>query len=212
MVKNKRIEFLAELTKGFHTVLDIGSDHGLVLLKAFENNYIQKAIASDIREKPLNQAKINLKNYPVEFIQSDGFLRIDKPFDCAVIAGMGSHLITNILKKSPEGQQIYILQPNDKPEKLRHFLSLHQFKIIDEFVIFDKHYYPIIVMTKGDQILSNEDLILGPILRKKPEAILYYKHRIKTLKPILTQADTLRKQTIDSLITLYEKGLQSLIE
>ncbi len=42
MARNKRISFLAELTKGFKTVLDIGTDHGLVLLEAFKKAILKK--------------------------------------------------------------------------------------------------------------------------------------------------------------------------
>ena len=55
----KRIDFLASLTKGYQNVIDIGTDHGLVLKKAFEKGYIKSAIATDINPKPLNSARIN---------------------------------------------------------------------------------------------------------------------------------------------------------
>ena len=52
-----RISFIAKLTKGYDTVIDIGSDHGLVLKYALDNNFIKHAIASDINEGPLNRAR-----------------------------------------------------------------------------------------------------------------------------------------------------------
>ncbi|WBL31401.1 SAM-dependent methyltransferase [Candidatus Phytoplasma sacchari] len=47
----KRIYFIATLLKGYNVVLDIGTDHGLVLKKAFDLKYIKKAIATDRAKK-----------------------------------------------------------------------------------------------------------------------------------------------------------------
>lgn len=52
-----RIAFIGELTKGYETVIDIGSDHGLVLKYALDHKYIKHAVASDINKGPLNHAK-----------------------------------------------------------------------------------------------------------------------------------------------------------
>ena len=71
MIKNNRIDALVEKTKGINTLLDIGCDHGYVILEAFKKDYIKKAIASDINIKPLRSAENNLKEYPVEFILGD---------------------------------------------------------------------------------------------------------------------------------------------
>ena len=73
-----RIDLIVSLTKGYDTVLDIGTDHGLVLKKALDLGYIKKGIASDINKEPLNQAKENLSSYPVSFYLSDGFKNIRK--------------------------------------------------------------------------------------------------------------------------------------
>ncbi|TNF07749.1 MAG: SAM-dependent methyltransferase, partial [Bacillota bacterium] len=162
MARNKRISFLAELTKGYHKVLDIGTDHGLVLKKAFEKGYIQEAIASDINEKPLNQARRNLKNYPVHYVTSDGFLAINESFDLAVIAGMGAYLICDILNHAPKHDVTYILQANDKHEILRKYLMDHGFKIIDEYLVDDKFPYLILIVKRGSMILSEDELYLGP--------------------------------------------------
>lgn len=202
MARNKRIKFLAELTKGYDYVLDIGTDHGLVLLEAFKKGYIKKAIASDLREEPLNQAKKNLNNYDVDFVLSDGFKQIDKPVDLAIIAGMGSYLMTDILS-DVEKDITYILQANDKHHVLREFLANNHFSIEDEFVIHDKFYYVIMIVKKGQMELLEDDLYLGPKLKYKPEAKLYYQHKIKQYEKILIKADDERKKELLKLIKIY---------
>ena len=56
-----RIELLSSFTKGFDTICDIGCDHGYVIIDALNKYGIKHAIAADINEGPLNQAKKNAK-------------------------------------------------------------------------------------------------------------------------------------------------------
>jgi tRNA (adenine22-N1)-methyltransferase len=202
MARNKRIKYLAELTKGYDRVLDIGTDHGLVLLEAFKIGYIKSAIASDLREEPLNQAKKNLKQYEVEFVLSDGFENIKTSYDLAIIAGMGSYLITDIMKKAPK-DKTYILQANDKHHVLRKFLSENGFYLEDEYVIHDKFYYVIMIVKKGKMNILPEDLYLGPKLKHKAEAIPYYQHKIKQYEKVLPKTDDDRKDELLKLINIY---------
>ncbi|MBE0700529.1 MAG: SAM-dependent methyltransferase [Acholeplasmataceae bacterium] len=206
MVKNNRLSLLAELSKGFHTVLDIGTDHGLVLKEAIDFGFIQKGIASDLRESPLKQARKNLKNYPIDFIKSDGFLAIDKPFDLAIIAGMGSYLIADIMKNAPEGNHMYILQANDKVEYLRKFLQDNHFDIIDEFLVFEKRFYVILKVTRGEMALSESDLYLGPILKKKPNSKPYYDYKAQQIKKVINRTDDDRKKHLEKLYDIYHNS------
>ena len=128
-VVNNRILHIASLTKGYNTVIDIGSDHGLVLKKAFDLGFIKKGIATDINEGPLNQAKSNLKDYNVNYYLSDGFKNINEIYDLAIITGMGPNLIFNIIKNEIK-ENDFILGPNQKPYLLRKLLLENNFKII----------------------------------------------------------------------------------
>jgi tRNA (adenine22-N1)-methyltransferase len=204
MARNKRISFLAELTKGYDRVLDIGTDHGLVLLKAFEKGYIKEAIATDLREKPLKQAEKNLKNYPVTYILSDGFLTVKNPFDLAIIAGMGAYLIADIMNQAPEGNQVYILQANDKIDMLREYLGSHGFKIIDEYLVQDRFFYVILKVIRGVMLLNEEDLYLGPILKNKPEALEYYARKAQQIEKILPGADRERQIELEKMIKIFK--------
>lgn len=196
MIKNNRINALVEATKGINTLLDIGSDHGLVIKHALDKNYINKAIAADISNNALNQARSNLEKYQVIFKVSDGFENINNAFDGVVIAGMGSETIKKILNKAPKENKIYILQPNGKYDILRKYLNDNNFKIIDETIIFDKFYYIIIKAKRGEMKLSNEDIYLGPILRTKKSSISYYENLLKINRNILSKIQGNNKGTI----------------
>jgi tRNA (adenine22-N1)-methyltransferase len=203
MARSKRILWLADLCKGYDTVLDIGTDHGLVLKSAFEKGLIQKAIATDLRDKPLQSAKNNLKNYPVQFVISDGFLAVGEPFDLAIIAGMGAHLINDILDHRPFGDYDMILQANDKVHLLRRYLMEHGLMITDEWVIHDHFYYVIIKATKGAMQLSDDDILVGPILKTKPEAQAFYHHKLKLIDKIMKTADDMKLEELKRLRQAY---------
>lgn len=206
MARSKRIQWLARMIEGAHTVLDIGTDHGWVLKEAFENGWIQKAIASDINEQPLRRARKNLKDHPVTFVSSDGFSQIKDPFDAVVIAGMGSFLIGQILRMAPKDAHIrYILQANDKIPYLRQFLVDHGFEIIDEEVLFEKHHYVAIIAKRGHMDLSQEDLLLGPLLKQKPESKAYYAYKAEQIRKIYHKTDQKRQEAFDKMLEIYDK-------
>ncbi len=205
MARNKRIKFLASLLQGYEKVLDMGSDHGYVLEEAFKKGYIQKGIASDVREMPLKRSLKTLENYPVRGILSDGFLAISEPFDAAVIAGMGAYLIADIMRHAPLHDAVYILQPNDKYAYLRNALNDMGFEIIDEHIVDDKFFYIIFIVKKGKQQLSREDIFLGPFLKHKKEATPYYERRISLIKQIIAKAGD---STEEELKEEYEYLLQ----
>lgn len=181
-----RLDLIVSFLKdGYNTLLDIGTDHGYTILKAFQKGYIKDAIASDLRLNPLLEAKKNLKNFPVEYVQSDGFLNIlDKDFDVVVISGMGSYLISEIMNKRPNKDITYILQSNDKIDILRKFISNHNLFIINEDVVFDKFYYVVLKVVEGFSFLTDEDIFLGPILKNNKKAYNYYVHQLKVIKDI----------------------------
>ncbi len=203
MARSKRILGLADLCKGYDTVLDIGTDHGLVLRTAFEKGYIRHAIASDLREQPLKSAQKNLKDYPAQCVISDGFLAIESQFDLVMIAGMGAYLISDILEHAPIGQYDLILQPNDKVHVLRSYLMENQWKITDEWVIHDHFYYVIIKATRGKMNLSDDDILVGPILKTKPEAQDFYKHKLKLIEKIMKTSDETKLQELKRLHQAY---------
>jgi tRNA (adenine22-N1)-methyltransferase len=143
----KRIPFIASLTKNYDTVVDIGTDHGLVLKNAFQKGYIKQAIAADIRLKPLLQAKKNLINYPITFCLSDGFQNICQDFDLALICGMGTYTITKILSKAPDKTKHFILGSQSNQDDLQEWLLRNDFQILAEYYLFDIFSYHFLKVT-----------------------------------------------------------------
>lgn len=210
MIKNKRLDFIASLIdKNTNTLLDIGTDHGYLIKKAFDNNLIQNAIATDINELPLNNAKSNLLNYPVKYILTDGFKGINDSYDTVVIAGMGGSLIADILKDAKDDQNIkYILQANNKLENLREWLNNNNFEILDEHVIFDKLFYVVLEVKRGSMNLTNEEILLGPILKSKENSLSYYKYLYDWYNTIIRKHKLTNVDLVDKA-NLIKKHIES---
>lgn len=204
----KRIDFIAELAKGYDTVIDIGSDHGLVLKKAIDNGYVKQGLATDIQIGPLNAAKKTLTGYPVEFYLSDGFKSVDKSFDLAIITGMGAHLITDIMAGATE-DATYLLGANEKIEVLRLWLCKHQYQIIDEYVIYDDFYYVFLKVIKGSMTMSDVQIYTGIYLPKKKAAKDYYLHKVKHYQDISSKATGKKQEMYMRILTYFKDAFDN---
>ena len=210
MARNKRIQAIVEALQGYHTVLDIGTDHGYVLKDALDLNYIQKGIASDLREKPLQKAKERLKNYPVTFYQSDGFLSIDIPFDVAVIAGMGSYTIIDILKNRPDLKEDLLVMPHDNIDVLRRYLAENNFMIDYEKIIYDRHFYTLFKIKRGKMILSEKEIHTGfhSVIDSTYQAYLLYV--IKHYEHLVQVSTHDKKTYLENILTYFKEVLHDI--
>lgn len=210
MARNKRIQAIVEALQGYHTVLDIGTDHGYVLKDALDLNYIQKGIASDLREKPLQKAKERLKNYPVTFYQSDGFLSIDIPFDVAVIAGMGSYTIIDILKNRPDLKEDLMVMPHDNIDVLRRYLAENNFMIDYEKIIYDRHFYTLFKIKRGKMILSEKEIHTGfhSVIDSTYQAYLLYV--IKHYEHLVQVSTYDKKAYLKNILTYFKEVLHDI--
>lgn len=201
-----RLDFIASLTHGFDVVIDIGSDHGLVLKKAFDLKLIKKGIATDLNIGPLNASKKTLTGYPVEFYLSDGLKDVKSDFDLGIITGMGPYLINDIMKLAPKNKT-YILGANEKIEVLRQALVENGFMIVDEHVIYDDFYYVFLIVTGGNMVLNEDELYLGPILKTKKGAKNYFIYKKDYYSGLIKKAKGLRKKEFEKLYTIYLNAL-----
>ena len=190
----QRIELLASLAKGSNSLLDLGCDHAYVLIDAIKKYNVKSGIASDVSDGPLNLAKENIiKNNllnNIKLIKSNFFKNINEYFDTCIIAGMGGLLIKDIINNSLDklDDKKLILEPNNNREVLRHFLNENNFKIIDEYSLYDSNkYYEIIVVIKGSESLTDFELNYGPILlqKRKNDFIKYYKFKYDFLSNVI---------------------------
>ncbi len=199
MIKNKkmkldkRILLCAKTVRPGSRVADIGTDHAYLVIWLVLNNLVSYAIACDLREGPLLNAKENIKKYDVqeniETRLSDGLDNInDNEVDDIVIAGMGGELIINIIKRADwlkNKEKHLVLQPMSAEQELREFLASEGYMIKSEqaVVSYGKVYTVMSVFYEGnikimDKLYPYIGLLKDNLTR---EAYLYIEKEIRNL-------------------------------
>ncbi|MBE6140636.1 MAG: SAM-dependent methyltransferase [Firmicutes bacterium] len=201
---SKRIITLASLIDKDAFVLDIGTDHAYLPIYLYQKNITKKIIASDISLNVLKYATNNLRKYNLDkrilLKQSDGFKNIKEKVDIAIIAGMGTTTIKNILKY-PELPKTIIIQSNNELDKLRKYMLEKNYKIIKEIAINDKNkYYVIIKYQKGKDNLSEDEIEFGK------------NNNLDYMKYLLQKNEVIYKQSKDERYLNKIKRLKTIIE
>lgn len=208
---------------------DVGTDHGYIPIALIQRQKIKSAIAMDINKGPLARAQDNIASARLgDYIQtrlSDGVAALGEgEADSILIAGMGGELVIHILS---EGEKVckaaseLILQPQSDIRKVREYLRLHHYKIVDEDMICeDGKYYPmmrVINVELDNAWMKMEEQtrvacdIYGPLLLRNGNPVLrrflVRQHRQLTQILQTLQAQT-RSEKIETRIAEVSEELQ----
>ncbi len=137
---DKRLECIAGMVQPCHTLADIGTDHGKLVVALLRRGLCKQAYACDINAQPLAKAQAAIAHaglgQAAQTILCDGLAGLaEKPCEQVIIAGMGGELIAAILQRSPlagRGDIRYLLQPMTKPQVLRAYLYANGMPILEE--------------------------------------------------------------------------------
>ena len=200
MKLDSRLMAIADLVRKDKVFADIGTDHAYLPVYLVEKGIINKAIASDLRVGPLENAKDAVVSYgyseQIELRLSDGLdnFREDEAQEIAV-AGMGGLLISSFIQRTQwlKNENIHlILQPMTHVEELRKTLFDNGFVIDREVVAKDGDKLYIILSVyyyAGQTAYTDLDLIVGKLpynndeLSKEYLKKIYNKH-IKKLNAL----------------------------
>lgn len=141
-----RLALVASFVRQGAKLADIGTDHAYLPVFLVNSGVCPSAIASDVREGPLERAKLTAHTFGAEkkirFSLADGLAGISSTqADDIVIAGMGGELITEIILhcawlKNPAKH--IVLQPMTAQNELHDFLCENGFTIEKESVVTEK--------------------------------------------------------------------------
>ena len=127
---NDRLKKVGDLVDTNSSILDIGCDHALLDIYLVNNKKVEKAIASDVNEGPLKNAKENLKKYQledkIELRLGDGLDTYTDDIDTVIVSGMGGRTIIGMFKYKPsivKKINTLILSPNNYQEDVRRFFT-----------------------------------------------------------------------------------------
>ena len=177
-----RLSMIAEMLGTCTSCADIGSDHGRLGAFMLQNRRCERMCLTDISAPSLDKARKLIALLGLEektgFYVGDGALALEEKVDAAVIAGMGGETISEILENSAgklTGARL-ILQPNVAAPQLRRCLNRCGYRIQDEALVRDgRRIYVVIEAVPGEQLLSDAEYEVGPvILKKRPEALRDY--------------------------------------
>lgn len=188
MKLSNRLELVASMVDDNSNIIDVGCDHAylsIYLAKTLKNVNIT---ASDIKERPLESAKENIKKYHLEnkikVELKDGITNIDSNIDTVIISGVGGILITNILNpKYLDNVETIILSPNNEFELVRDHLRKIGFYPEVEKLITDKDItYLVIKAKRGNKKFNN---LFGVLKNNELETIYYFNKRSLNNKKII---------------------------
>lgn len=202
-----RLQAAASLVRQGAVVADIGSDHAYLPIYLCQSGRISKAIASDINEGPVENAKENIAANSlcekITAIRANGLQGLESyPFDTVCVCGMGGELIFDIIncetvkKRRPE----LILQPMSSIHDLSYLLAKSGFSIIDDILIKDgKKIYRVmkVLYTDKSYPLSPIEAYIGRINLDRGDGVTieYLKSLRKTNKRIIESKESAGLET-----------------
>lgn len=184
---NARLLACADLVPQGATVADVGTDHGYLSIYLLQKGIANRVFATDIREKPLEKAKVNASRFGVsgrmQFFCTPGLRGVPREFDTLVCAGMGADTMISILQEAPwlkSAEYRLILQCQSAANDLRRYLWQSGWRITREIPVQDgKFLYTVlearfgeaVALTPGQEyappaLLSTGSPLLAPYLTR----------------------------------------------
>ena len=143
---NDRLKTIGDLADANSFCLDVGCDHAFLDIYLVKRGDNIKAIASDVAEGPLEQAKKNIKveklDDVIETRLGNGLDTYSDEVDTVIISGMGGRNMIGIFKNNLnvlKKIKTVIVSPNNYQEDVKRFLVSNGF-YIDEEVMAEEEF------------------------------------------------------------------------
>ncbi len=218
---NNRLKKIGDLVQANSFCLDVGCDHAFLDIYLVQRNENIRAIASDVKEGPLNHARENIKKYhledKIECRLGNGLDTYSDSVNTIIISGMGGRNMIGIFKSHLEVLKkvdTIILSPNNYQIDVKKFLCKHHFYISNEELVKDgKFIYQVIVFSKGRKKYTKKEYFFGPILLQKKENLFYeyYKRELisrEILVKVLPKNYRLKKYLVNKEILLLKEEIK----
>jgi len=192
---SQRLSACLNALSSFKTIADIGTDHAYLPCIGITQNIIDKAIAIDVIDGPLEMARRTINSYGLEKVielrKGSGLapLKIGE-VEAANIAGMGGNLIAKLITDNLEiakSLKMLALQPQGAELNLRKTLNDNRFEILNEVILEDEGLIYIVISARYNEDtlpLTDEQLQFGPTLLKNPQATLFQKKWLNEVSAI----------------------------
>ena len=158
---------------------DIGCDHGYIAKAMLDSGKCNQVVIADISALCLKKAEDlladGIESGKVKSFVADGFVGLPE-VDCALIAGMGGEEICAIMLKANFLPKNLVLQPMKNPRKVRETALQLGYKFIKDYTFTcNKKYYDVMVLEKGKDSLTEEELDFGKTnVNEKPQGFIEF--------------------------------------
>ena len=206
---SKRLSACLSALSSLSKIADIGTDHAYLPCYGIANGLIDSAIAIDVIDGPLAQAKATIVDYglanKIELRKGSGLepLSIGE-VEGINIAGMGGKLISQLLLASlPVAKSVekLVFQPQGGEAILRKTLFENGFAITGEQLLEeDGIIYTIITAMPKQAMMKELDFIFGPLLLQNVIDELFIKkwnQEIRAIEVILSKIPERNERRIE---------------
>ena len=162
------------------TIVDVGTDHAYLPIELVSSKRIKEAWAVDVQPGPLRAAEANVAKAgltaQIHCLLSDGLQKVEAPYDCLTIAGLGGATIVEILiaagAKLQKADRL-VIQANNATPKVREYLVSQGYRIEDERIVYEGElYYEVLSFVKGQAKYTEQEYRFGPVLLARPDPLL----------------------------------------
>ncbi|MBQ3435881.1 MAG: SAM-dependent methyltransferase [Bacilli bacterium] len=218
---SNRLKTVADLVPKKVIALDVGCDHALLDIYLVKEKKVAKIYASDVNEKPLENAKENIKreklDKKIELLLGNGLDVYKDDIDTVIISGMGGLTIKGIFRNNmniTKKLKYIIISPNNYQRDIKEFLTKNGFIISAEKLVEDKKImYQVIRFERGKAKYSKSDYFFGPVLRQNKDDLFkkyYLKEKLsrEILLNILPKNYRLKKIKLKKEIKLIDNEIK----
>lgn len=191
-----RLRTIMEQVPQGAALADIGTDHALIPVALLRRGRISRAIASDVRQGPLDSATRTAREFGLLDaidLRLGGGLSTVQPHeaDTIVIAGMGGELIAQILRDDPwalDGNHLLLLQPVTGLALLRQYL-LGQGGVIEKETLCreGRRFYTVLTVRGGGEAVNHPmgECCISEALLQDPLAEEYLRKQLAHTRTII---------------------------
>lgn len=182
---SERLKLVASFVEQGTVLADIGSDHAYLPCWLIQKGLISRAIAGEVVKGPFESAKRNVQSEglvnKITVRLANGLRAIEQKdtVETVTIAGMGGSLIASILSNDPERLATVkriIVQPNIHAMAIRQWAVDHSWKVVNEAIVKeDRKIYEVLVLERGKETYSPEEMLMGPYLLQECDDVFLEK-------------------------------------
>ena len=169
-----RLELCAQMCPKTGRAVDVGCDHGYLIIRLLQDGKAETGLACDLRRGPLDNAEKNIALHGlqdrIDTLLTDGLNGVEPTgSDLITICGMGGDLMADILERAPWAKKAdIVVQPMTRQHRLRRYLRDNGYQIAEERLVYeDRRLYVLMRICEG-QYEGGDHLLWSAAMERDP--------------------------------------------